>query len=364
YAQYLMNVNSFEDAEKYFFASMESCPYHSDLNNLPPEQQFTCIQTLVHFAFYIELYHNDLKQALDIYQRILAIYPSHELAMGNYAMLLHKMESVVPQQVVEYAICTAPFNRLLRAYEAAIEVYPRHGSVLCKYAGWLVKENRFALAEQYYIEAIDASPRSSDIVGHYAVFLHSVKDDTMKANAMYKKAIDIDPSHAMNLTNYAFFLASVNRDIDQAQVFYKRSLAADSKHSNTWFNYGMLFWRELKMPQEVLLLNNPHHFRAVLNYARLVDGDLGEVIKADEFYRKAIELDDNNEALVAYADFLFRHERTLEAEVMYEKAYLTAKTNVCLIKTLCKVKCFNMTIANYDTQNIPVDQSFLKSVCS
>ncbi|OQR96231.1 tetratricopeptide repeat protein [Achlya hypogyna] len=333
YAQYLLVSGRADEAAGFFTASVNACPHHSDLGySYKPEVQ-PCLHTLVAYAFYLEHYVQDVRGAADIYERVLAVDPRHVLAIGNYAMLLHKLN-------------TESSLRVEQAYEAAVEAYPRHGTVLCKYAGWLVQERRFALAGQYYVEATDAAPRSPDMLarqaglasrrlGHYATFLTSIKRDDDNADAMYRRALDLHPSHAPNLSSYGFFLATVRQDFAAAQTMYKRSLSADPHDSHTWYNGLECFKMALQL--------DPTHFHSALHAARLCDADLADALRAEEYFRTAVELEaGGTDALVGYGQFLLRAQRSIEAEVMLEKAYAVTKDNVDLVRSLFDAKCLNM----------------------
>ncbi|KDO31288.1 hypothetical protein SPRG_03904 [Saprolegnia parasitica CBS 223.65] len=305
---------------------------------------------------FLEHFEGDDEMACALYERVLAVDPTQALAMGNYAMLLHKCRPASPL-------------RIDQAYEAAIERYPRHGTVLCKYASWLVQQRRLALAEQMYLEAVDASPTSPDIVGNYAAFLHSIKRDNDAAEVQYERAVALQPTHAVNCAQFASFLALVRHDAERAQAFYKRSLAANPNDSDTWHRYGHLFWRDLHLFHEarecfcMALQLDKSHLAAALDAARVSDLDLDDAVQADELYQRAIELDGGaTDALSAYGDFLQRRGRTLEAEVMLEKAYASDKDNVTLVERLCHVKCLNMTRSSYDVHHRRVDENVLENL--
>ncbi|EQC33333.1 hypothetical protein, variant [Saprolegnia diclina VS20] len=356
YAQLLLVAGNVADARGVFRASMEACAHHTDIGHAFQLDLVPCLRTLAAYAFFLEHYEDDDEMACALYERVLAVDPTQALAMGNYAMLLHKMSLESPL-------------RIDQAYEAAIERYPRHGTVLCKYAGWLVQQRRLALAEQMYLEAIDAAPASPDVVGNYAAFLHSIKHDDDAAEVQYERAVALQPTHAVNCAQFASFLALARHDVERAQTFYKRSLAANPNDSDTWHRYGQLFWRDLHLFHEarecfcMALQLDKSHVVAALDAARVSDADLNDAVKADEFYQRAIELDGGaTDALSAYGDFLQRHERMLEAEVMLEKAYASDKDNMTLIERLCHVKCLNMARPSYDVHHRRVDEHVLENL--
>ncbi|KAF0697104.1 Aste57867_12211 [Aphanomyces stellatus] len=233
FAQLLLLDNQADEAAPLFDASMKQCPHHLDLKTSLDDYD-GCLNTLAHYAFFVENHRNRLDEAKAVYERVLVHRPQHVHALGNYAMLLHKINAPGTRDVIQ------------QAYEASVGRYPSHGAVLCKYAGWLVQENQLDQATKRFVQAAEASPTSPDVLGNFAMFLHAIQGDMDKAEATYLRAIQLDPLHANNLGNYAFFLGAVRRSPVEAEIYYKRSLTANRSGANIWFNYGMLLWRELK----------------------------------------------------------------------------------------------------------------------
>ncbi|ETV80146.1 hypothetical protein, variant [Aphanomyces astaci] len=356
YAQVLLMSNRADEAGAFFEASMAQCPHHLD-DAFVLRDHDECVNTLAHYAFFVEHHRHNWVQAKRIYERILANHPTHPHALGNYAMLVHKMNSATKAHETNNAV-------VHHAYNVAIREFPAHGSVLCKYAGLLVQENNVALAETYYTQAASTSPTSPDILGNYAMFLHAIKQDHPAAEEMYIAAIQLDPLHANNLGNYAFFLGSVCHNPQDAEVFYKRSLTCNRHHATNWFNYGMLLWRELKHTdnaeqcfQHALALQ-PHHAPAALNYARMLDAECGHAALADAYFAQAIDADDqNSDAYLDYASFLFREHRPLEAERMYQTAHALAPSNTNATYNLAKVLLLHMESPSYDINRSATDTS-------
>ncbi|RLO03807.1 hypothetical protein DYB28_006425, partial [Aphanomyces astaci] len=187
YAQVLLMSNRADEAGPFFEASLAQCPHHLD-DAFVLRDHDECVNTLAHYAFFVEHHRHNWAQAKRVYERILANHPTHPHALGNYAMLVHKMNSATKAHETNNAV-------VHHAYNVAIREFPAHGSVLCKYAGLLVHENNVALAETYYTQAASTSPTSPDM---YNV-------SPLEAERMYQTAHSLAPSN----TNATYNLAKV-----------------------------------------------------------------------------------------------------------------------------------------------------------
>ena len=65
-----------------------------------------------------------------------------------------------------------------------------------------------------------ADPATVSRLVDYAWFLHDVRRDYDRAEAMYERAITADPNNARSLGWYAWFLHDVRRDYDRAEAMY------------------------------------------------------------------------------------------------------------------------------------------------
>jgi len=55
--------------------------------------------------------------------------------------------------------------------------------------------------------AIESNQSNPDAAGSYASFLHGVKGDIALAETYYVQAVELDDTHANNLCNYGLFLS-------------------------------------------------------------------------------------------------------------------------------------------------------------
>ena len=88
-----------------------------------------------------------------------------------------------------------------------------------------------ARAQIIFQQAIEADPHDASNLGDYALFLHTIVNDTDQAETMYKRAIDADPHNATNLRNYAAFLQYQQHDMDGAEEMYRQAITYESRNT-------------------------------------------------------------------------------------------------------------------------------------
>ena len=175
------------------------------------------------------------------------------LAMGNYAMFLHK----VRRDKVG----------ALRQFLAATNAYPSHSAILVKFASFKKYCGDLDGAEELFKKAVEVASKlpgeqQGDALGAFAVFLHAVRQDVSRARDMYERAAAADPSHANNLSNFGLFLCDVAHEPASAEAMYEAALEAEPDHAN-----------------------------AAYNYAVLLDSALKDVPRAEAMYRRVLECD-------------------------------------------------------------------------
>ncbi|MSP88571.1 MAG: tetratricopeptide repeat protein [Alphaproteobacteria bacterium] len=131
-------------------------------------------------------------------------------------------------------------------------------------------------ADKIYLDGIRQFPRSSELLGNYALFLKNVRQDVDGAEALYKRAIEADPKHGNSLCNYALFLEIKRKDMKGAERYYKRALDANPTDAITLGNYADFLetarknYPEAKRYYELSLKQDPNNQRNKKNYERLL----------------------------------------------------------------------------------------------
>ena len=137
-------------------------------------------------------------------------------------------------------------------------------------------------AEEKFAQAPD---KLASIV-NYAMLLHTQRFDFEGARPLYKKAMEISPENPVLLRAYGLFLlASLE---PPRQVVYKRAL--DMLHNAALRDPNR---EKFQVAEESMfhwaITAQRTHARALLNFALLQQGVVGDYDRAERFYRRALE---------------------------------------------------------------------------
>jgi Tfp pilus assembly protein PilF len=179
-------------------------------------------------------------------------------------------------------------------YRSAIEAHPESAILLGDYAVFQTTiRNNVEIADELFNRAIRADSDNADILGNYAVFLNDVQGDHVSAEEYFERALDADPKHANNLGNYAIFLQNERERFEAANDLYKRAIDADPKRSIVLSAYANFQWK---------VRGNP--------------------LAAEDLYKRAIDADQEDANYCAnYAQFLLARGRTENGVSMIERAF-------------------------------------------
>ena len=191
-----------------------------------------------------------------------------------------------------------------KAAEAAVERLTKEKS----WWSWQLKadaEPDPASREAIYREGIEDFPKSFELIGNFAVFMHEVRKEYDEAEGLYRRALKLDPNQASTTHNLARFMRGVRKDYDEAERLYRRALGLDPKNA-----------------------------RHTGNFALFMDEERKEYGEAEQLYRKGLELDPNNATNTGnFAVFIESVRKNYEeAERLYRKALQldpTHATNTC-----------------------------------
>jgi len=214
-------------------------------------------------------------------------------------------------------------------YREGIKKLPNSYELIGSYAFFLhTIRNESDQAEIYYKKALELDPNHANNNGNYAIFLSDIRNESDQAEIYYKKALELDPNHANNNGNYAIFLSDICKEYDQAEIYYKKALELDSESALWNGNYASFldtirkeydqaesYYKEsLEFAPESALCNG--------NYALFLDKIRKKYDQAESYYKESLELDPNRASLNGnYALFLetIRNEYD-QAESYYKKA--------------------------------------------
>ncbi|CAM9671808.1 unnamed protein product [Hapterophycus canaliculatus] len=267
-----------------FFEQALNCPQRPTKNGSPSCEDETRGLTMGWYAAFVEGDGSaGAAKAEALYRGALQINDRDALAMGNYAVFLHRIKRDHRAAAV--------------AYKKAVEVHPTHSSILCKYGGFVKHvENDYKKAEELFEAAIAANPAHAESLGNLAVLLHGQPCTSAalldKIEALYKRAVHADPVNANNFSNFGLFLAEKRADFVGAEALYKKAGTIDPFHANSIYNHAVLLDSSLKqrearhsraeaMYRRCLAVNSEHSYAlynlAVLKEEMTTNGDYSEV---------------------------------------------------------------------------------------
>jgi len=73
-------------------------------------------------------------------------------------------------------------------------------------------------AQRLYEQAIEADPKDANILGNFAVFMHTVRQDMDAAQRLYAQAIEADPHDANVWVNFTGFSLAVGRTTEGVEA--------------------------------------------------------------------------------------------------------------------------------------------------
>ena len=231
---------------------------------------------LNNYALFLTDVRNDHDAAENCYKRAIEADPNQADLLGNYALFLT-------------TVCHN-HDAAKTFYQRAIEADPNNAGILNKYALFLMNVCcDHAAAESMFKRAIEADPKDAGALNGYALLLMNVRRDYNAAESMFKRAveadtervaigyrrwlskatIEADPARAGILGNYALFLTTFRNDHDAAEDFYKRAIDAD-----------------------------PNHAAILGNYARFLKTIRGEHDAAESMFKRAVKIDPNQAGIL------------------------------------------------------------------
>jgi tetratricopeptide (TPR) repeat protein len=281
-----------------------------------------------------------LREAEDLYGRILEVEPQHVAALFRLGVL--RAQQGRREEAVGTFRCTAD----VAANSADIQFY-----LGMTFGGLNCPQEAIAC----YQRALAVAPNHADAHNNLGNLLHAL-GRTDEAMAHYTHALAIQDDHADAHSNLGHALHALGR-YEDAMAHYQRALAINDHHAGAHNNFGSSL-HALGRAEEALW----HFRRAVAINPRFAKahGNVGVVLAAldrrDEavaHFRQALAIEpDDPDAHRHLADQLAAHDRLAEAIGHYEiaRAIRPDSAEICcgLANTLQKQRRFEESIAHYE----------------
>lgn len=157
-------------------------------------------------------------------------------------------------------------------------------------------------AEEYLRRALDIYPESRG-VKHTLAIMYDAQQKWEASDSLYAALIATDSSDAQALNNYAYSLAERGVDLEKALSLALDAIALEPGNSAYLDTVGWIYYKKgnlklaLKYIQDSVDIENTN--AVVLEHLGDVLTSDNRVSEAEDYYKKALELDENNERLKA-----------------------------------------------------------------
>jgi len=214
-------------------------------------------------------------------------------------------------------------------YREGIKKLPKSHELIGSYAFFLHTIRKgYDQAEIYYKKALELAHESALCNGNYALFLHTIRKEYDQAEIYYKKALELAPESALCNGNYALFLHTIRKEYDQAEIYYKKALELAPESALCNGNYALFLhtirkgYDQAEIYYKESLKLDPNRASLNGNYALFLETIRNEYDQAESYYKKALKLDPNNAYWNgSYASFLHTIRKEYDqAEIYYKKA--------------------------------------------
>jgi predicted TPR repeat methyltransferase len=303
--------------------------------------------------FYDDLFHraNDLyaagalKQAEDLYRQILLVNPEnadvlnmlgliaqaqnkHRVATDYFSKVLNQLPHVwtVWFNLAVSLSALGQYDKALHAYKRVLSLKPDLKEAYCNLADVYEHIGEAENAVGAYRQALSLDPSYLEAAAGLALFTEDVKE--------LERLGRCEPCSALPFYDLAV-LALKKDDLQKAEDAVLKAMDIDENSAEINLLYAKVNLKlknesAAKNALEKVLTLEPDNIEALGNAA---------VLKQDEtLFKKALDLDPKNDSLhTAYADFLYRDGRAVEALEEYRKAVILNPDSVSVSNNLALV---------------------------
>lgn len=129
----------------------------------------------------------------------------------------------------------------VREYQLAVDQDPKYYEAYIQ-LGLIFHRKLNRLALDYYNNALNARPQSTEAMYNIAMFYQDTKNYD-KALDEYKILLQIDPNHTNANHNVGWINLEVKQNYTEAEKFFTLSIKSDTLFSNAIYNRGLTFER-------------------------------------------------------------------------------------------------------------------------
>lgn len=264
---------------------------------------------------FVPLFESIVRQYPHDYQTRI-VYMSFLIALRRWADAAEQMAYAIdadPSNVKDYvtlarlytsadkpaALALGAIDEGLRVHPAQVELHEFKAALLS--GDGRPQEAVDVLRRALAIDSISRSEQS-DIYRDIADMEQKIPADSAKVSADYEKALELNPENDLAMNNYAYWLSTSGGDLLRAKELIAKAVVYNPGSATYYDTYAWVCFRlgdleEAKRYIDMALLfdrseqeNAPEQMVELLDHAAEIYSRLGQADKADDYRRRAQEL--------------------------------------------------------------------------
>ena len=220
---------------------------------------------------------NEIKEAQELYNKILETNPNHSPTLNNLGVIFKKL---------------GEYQKAISCFEKVIKINPKYSGVYFNFGNTFKELKEYQKAISYYEKEIEINPNHTAAYNNLGV-IFKILGKIQKAKDYYEKAIAINPNYAEAHNNLGtIYLES--GDLQKAKIFCKKAIDINPTFADAHNNLGKAL-KELGENQKAIFFYektikiDPKHLAAHRNLGFLFF-EIGEFQNAKNYFEKAIQI--------------------------------------------------------------------------
>ncbi len=263
-----------------------------------------------------------LRNPLDLaaYDQLRQLYIDREeyskaLACVEQALIIDKQNGFLYDQLVKLLLMTGDFDRAADRLADARKLFPQSAAFTYLHARALSLAKRHDEAMRTFeVALIEASAGAPELIGPEFYFDYGIAAEQAgryaKADELLKKSIELDPDNAALAYNaLGYMWVERGENLDEAEQLIRRALSAEPDNAAYIDSLGWLYFKKgryedalEKLLKASKMIEQPDP--VVFDHVADAYFALDRTAEAMLYWKKALELDPENEAIVTKIDGL------------------------------------------------------------
>jgi len=193
------------------------------------------------------------------------------------------------------------FEQTLATFDSALVKCPGDSLDLFYYKGLsFSREEKYAEAVEYYLKILKAEPENIGVMFNLGAAYERINDFN-KSEEMFLRLLDIQPDHAMTLNYLGYMYADEGIKLDQAEKMIKKALKFVPDNSAYLDSYAWVMYKKGKykdaLEYQLKALEGDSEDALLFEHMGDIHYALKDTIKAKYYWKKALELEPDNESV-------------------------------------------------------------------